>query len=127
MSDKIALIFPGQGSQEVGMGRELAEALPPARQVFEEADDILGFKLSQLCFSGPEGDLNDTINTQAAIFTTSIAALIALRATGFEQDVQFVSGHSLGEYSAYVAAGVLSFADGSETGQRAWSFDETRG
>jgi [acyl-carrier-protein] S-malonyltransferase len=112
MSDKIALIFPGQGSQEVGMGRELAEAMPPARQVFEEADDILGFKLSQLCFSGPEGDLNDTINTQAAIFTTSIAALIALRATGFEQDVQFVSGHSLGEYSAYVAAGVLSFADG---------------
>lgn len=112
MSDNVAFVFPGQGSQEVGMGQALAESHPPARQIFEEADDILGFPLSRLCFEGPEADLNDTINTQAAIFVTSIAALQALRAAGYEVTPKYVAGHSLGEFSAYVAAGALSFADG---------------
>jgi [acyl-carrier-protein] S-malonyltransferase len=109
MSDKIAFVFPGQGSQEVGMGRELVETYPVARELFDQADNVLGFSLSQLCFEGPEEALNDTLNTQAAIFTTSIAAL---GAAGYEVTPDYVAGHSLGEYSAYVAAGVLSFADG---------------
>jgi [acyl-carrier-protein] S-malonyltransferase len=112
MSDKIAFVFPGQGSQEVGMGRELVETYPVARELFDQADNVLGFSLSQLCFEGPEEALNDTLNTQAAIFTTSIAALRALGAAGYEVTPDYVAGHSLGEYSAYVAAGVLSFADG---------------
>jgi [acyl-carrier-protein] S-malonyltransferase len=112
MSDKIAFVFPGQGSQEVGMGRELVETYPVARELFDQADNVLGFSLSQLCFEGPEEALNDTLNTQAAIFTTSIAALRALGAAGYEVTPDYVAGHSLGEYSAYVAAGVLSFSDG---------------
>jgi [acyl-carrier-protein] S-malonyltransferase len=71
MTEKIAFVFPGQGSQEVGMGRALAETYPSARQIFDQADEILGFSLSRLCFEGPEADLNDTLNTQAAIFTTT--------------------------------------------------------
>ncbi len=94
------------------MGQALAQAYPAARQVFEQADEILDFPLSRLCFEGPEADLNDTINTQAALFTTSMAALAALRAAGFAAEPSFVAGHSLGEYSAYVAAGVLSFEAG---------------
>lgn len=94
------------------MGRDLAETFPAARQVFEEADDILGFSLSRLCWEGPVESLNDTINTQPAIFVTSLAALAALRAEGYATTPDFVAGHSLGEYSAYVAAGVLAFADG---------------
>lgn len=112
MSDKIAFVFPGQGSQEVEMGRELAETYPVARELFDQADNILGFSLSRLCFEGPEEGLNDTLNTQVAIFTTSIAALRALQAAGYEVRPDYVAGHSLGEYSAYIAAGVLSFADG---------------
>jgi [acyl-carrier-protein] S-malonyltransferase len=112
MTDKIAFVFPGQGSQEVGMGRALVENYAAAREIFSKADDILGFSLSQLCFEGPEAELNDTINTQAAIFVTSIAALEALKAAGYEARSTYVAGHSLGEYSAYVAAGVLSFEDG---------------
>lgn len=108
----IAFVFPGQGSQEVGMGQALAEAFPAARQIFEQADETLGFSLSRLCFEGPEADLNDTINTQAAIFTTSIAALTALQTAGYAAVPGFVAGHSLGEYSAYVAAGVLPFEAG---------------
>lgn len=112
MTDNLAFVFPGQGSQEVGMGRALVENYPAAREVFAKADDILGFALSQLCFEGPEAELNDTINTQAAIFVTSIAALQALKAAGYQARPAYVAGHSLGEYSAYVAAGVLSFEDG---------------
>ena len=112
MTDKVAFVFPGQGSQEVGMGQALAEIFPAACEVFNQADEILGFSLSQLCFEGPEDVLNDTINTQAAIFTTSIAALRALHTAGYTLTPDYVAGHSLGEYSAYVAAGVMSFKDG---------------
>ncbi len=94
------------------MGQALVESSSVARKIFEEADDILGFPLSRLCFEGPKADLNDTINTQPAIFATSIAALEALKAAGYYDRPKYVAGHSLGEYSAYVAAGVLSFADG---------------
>jgi len=112
MTDNVAFVFPGQGSQEVGMGQALVESYPVARRLFEQADEILGFSLSRLCFEGPAGELNDTINTQPAIFVTSIAALEVLRAEGYAGKPEFVAGHSLGEYSAYVAAGVLSFANG---------------
>jgi [acyl-carrier-protein] S-malonyltransferase len=101
----LALVFPGQGSQKVGMGRALALAFPESRAVFEEADDALGMKLSQLCFEGPEEQLQLTANTQPAILAASIAALRPLVARGVRPD--FVAGHSLGEYSALVAAGVL--------------------
>jgi [acyl-carrier-protein] S-malonyltransferase len=111
-TEKLAFIFPGQGSQEVGMGQALAETVPAAKAVFEQADDILGVSLSKICFTGPEDELNDTYNTQAAIFVTSIATLAALRDAGYEAQPDFVAGHSLGEYSAYVAAGVLSFEAG---------------
>ena len=109
---KLAFVFPGQGSQEIGMGQELANNVPEARSVYDKANDILGFPLSDLCFSGPEADLNDTINTQVAIFVTSMATLAALRSAGYTAQPDYVAGHSLGEYSAYVAAGVLSFEDG---------------
>ncbi len=112
MTSNIAFVFPGQNSQEVGMGRALVENYPAAREVFKKADDILGFRLSQLCFEGPEAELNDTVNTQAAVFVSSMAALAALGAAGFRAKPKYVAGHSLGEYSAYIAAGVLSFEDG---------------
>ena len=111
-TENIAFVFPGQGSQEVGMGQALAENLPAAKRVFDQADEVLGFPLSNLCFEGPAEELNDTINTQAAIFATSIAALEALKEAGYSGLPEYVAGHSLGEYSAYVAAGVLSFEDG---------------
>ena len=109
----IAFLFPGQGSQTVGMGKELAQNYGVARQTFEEADDALGYKLSQLCFEGPEEKLKLTEITQPAILTTSVAALRVLREKGMEAD--YVAGHSLGEYSAHVAAGTLSFADAVRT------------
>lgn len=112
MTDTVAFVFPGQGSQEVGMGQALAENYPAAREIFAKADETLGLSLSRLCFEGPEADLNDTINTQAALYTTSVAALYALKAAGYDVTPKFVAGHSLGEYSAYVAAGVLLFVDG---------------
>jgi [acyl-carrier-protein] S-malonyltransferase len=109
----IALLFPGQGSQTVGMGKELAEKYPEARQVFEEADDALGYKLSLLCFEGPEDQLRLTENTQPAILATSIAALRVLE-TRMPKPC-YVAGHSLGEYSSHVASGTLSFADAVRT------------
>lgn len=112
-SRKIALIFPGQGSQAVGMGKELAERYPEARQTFEEADYALGYKLSQLCFEGPEDQLRLTEITQPAILATSVAALRVLQSRMAKPC--FVSGHSLGEYSAHVCAGTFSFADAVRT------------
>ena len=106
----VAYIFPGQGSQFAGMGRELAEQFKAAREVFAEADDALGFSLSQLCFEGPGEALQLTENTQPAILTTSIAALRVMEAEGLPSP-SFVAGHSLGEYSALVAAGALSLRD----------------
>jgi [acyl-carrier-protein] S-malonyltransferase len=112
MTNNVAFVFPGQGSQEVGMGKALSEAYPAARELFSQADEILGFALSRLCFEGPEAELNDTINTQAAIYVTSMAAVQALKEGGYEVKPGLVAGHSLGEYSAYAVAGVFSFADG---------------
>src|SRR6202007_2279378 len=105
----IAFLFPGQGSQAVGMGKELAEQHAVARRVFEEADEALGYKLSQLCFEGPEEQVRLTEVTQPAILTASVAAWRVLDEKGLKPN--FVAGHSLGEYSAHVAAGTFSFAD----------------
>ena len=111
---KTAYIFPGQGSQAVGMGKDLFDNFTAAREVFEAADDALGFSLSEMCFSGYEADLQLTANTQPAILTTSVAAYYAAMAEGLPEP-DFVAGHSLGEYSALVAAGVLNFADAVRT------------
>lgn len=112
-NSQIALIFPGQGSQIVGMGKDLAEKYPVARQTFEEADNALGYNLSQLCFEGPEDRLRLTEITQPAILTASIAALRVLEAQ--IPRPCYVAGHSLGEYSAHVASGTFSFADAVRT------------
>lgn len=111
---KRAFIFPGQGSQYAGMGKDLADTFPVARQVFEEADDALGSSLSRLCFEGPDDQLKLTANTQPAILTTSVAVFRVLQSeTGLAAD--YLAGHSLGEYSALVAAGALGFADAVRT------------
>src|SRR6266851_4714459 len=109
----IAFLFPGQGSQAVGMGKDLAEKYPVARQTFEEADTALGYKLSQLCFEGPEEQLRMTEITQPAILTASVAAWRVLNEKGITPS--FVAVHSLGEYSAHVAAGTITFADAVRT------------
>ena len=106
---RIALLFPGQGSQFAGMGKSLNDAYSAARRVFAQADETLGFPLSRLCFEGPEEDLRMTQNTQPALLTVSIAALAVLKEEGIKPD--FVAGHSLGEYAALVAAESLSFPD----------------
>lgn len=105
---KAAFVFPGQGSQEVGMGRALAAASAPAAAVWREADEALGFSLSRLAFEGPAADLALTANTQPAVLTASVAAAAALAAAGVAPDL--AAGHSLGEYSALVVAGALPFA-----------------
>ncbi len=110
----IAYVFPGQGSQYPGMGKDLADNFPAARKVFEEVDEALGIPLSRLCFEGPAEDLQLTENTQPAILTASIAALRAMEASGFPSP-GFVAGHSLGEYSALVAAGAISLSDAART------------
>jgi [acyl-carrier-protein] S-malonyltransferase len=112
-SGLIAFLFPGQGSQSVGMGKDLAENHAVAKQTFEEADEALGYKLSQVCFEGPEDRLRMTEVTQPAILTVSVAAWRVLGEKGLKAD--FVAGHSLGEYSAHVAAGTFNFADAVRT------------
>ncbi len=110
----IAYLFPGQGSQVVGMGSALYQESPGARAIFDQADEALGFPLSHLCFQGPEEELRQTVNAQPAILTTSIAALQALAEVRDATEVPrptFVAGHSLGEYTALVAAGALDFVD----------------
>src|SRR5580698_9716535 len=112
-SNPTAFLFPGQGSQSVGMGKELAALYPVAREIFDEADAALGYKLSQLCFEGPEDQLKLTEVTQPAILTVSVAAWRVLQSKGITP--AYVAGHSLGEYSAHVAAGTLAFADAVQT------------
>src|ERR1044071_4761562 len=109
-----AFVFPGQGSQAPGMGKDLAEKFAIARQVFEEADDALGFAISRLCFDGPAEELQLTENTQPAILTVSVAAFRAMQAAGVAAP-GFVAGHSLGEYSALVSVGALSLSDAVRT------------
>jgi [acyl-carrier-protein] S-malonyltransferase len=110
---KTALVFPGQGSQEVGMGADLVTQYPEAEATFALADELLGFALSDLCFNGPADALNDTYNTQPALYVMGIALLRVLNAT-FQDELRpaFVAGHSLGEFTALTAAGALSFTDG---------------
>jgi [acyl-carrier-protein] S-malonyltransferase len=109
---RVAYVFPGQGAQKVGMGRDLYDSFPSARTVFSEADEALGFPLSQLCFEGPEDELRQTINAQPALVATSFACLRAVREVNSSALPQpdFVAGHSLGEYTALAVAGVLDFA-----------------
>ena len=114
MSARLAYIFPGQASQYAGMGSDLVENFPAARKVFEEADEALGFSISEICFRGTAEELQLTENTQPAILTVSVAALSAMQAEGFPAP-DYVAGHSLGEYSALVAAGALTLRDAVRT------------
>lgn len=117
---KIAFVFPGQGSQSPGMGKDIFEKRPEARQVFETACNALGFDLSRLCFEGPDDQLQLTANTQPAILTTSVALLRATEMSGLRADL--LAGHSLGEYTALVAAGAISFEEAVTTVRRRGEF-----
>jgi [acyl-carrier-protein] S-malonyltransferase len=110
---KTAFVFPGQGAQVVGMGKDVYDAFDRSRSIFEQADEALGFSLSSIIFEGPDEALKQTANTQPALLTVSVALLAALEGRGLRPD--YVAGHSLGEYSALVAAGVLSFEDAVRT------------
>jgi len=117
-SGATAFLFPGQGSQEVGMGHALAEKYPSAAAAFQEADDVLGIELSRLCFAGPEETLTDTINAQPALLATSVATLRAIESeldgripAAADGPSSYVAGHSMGEYTALVAVGSLAYAD----------------
>ena len=104
----VAFLFPGQGSQHVGMGQDIYRAEPASRAVFDQADEQLGFSLSDLCFNGPEDSLTDTVNQQPALLVTSIAIWEAMKARNWTTP-DYVAGHSLGEFSALVASGSLEF------------------
>jgi [acyl-carrier-protein] S-malonyltransferase len=112
MNNHIAFIFPGQGSQSLGMGQALAQSFPAARDLFQEADDLLEFPISKIAWEGPLESLNDTINTQPAIFVHSIAVLRVIHEQQIDLQPSFVAGHSMGELSALVASGAISFIDG---------------
>lgn len=117
---KIAFVFPGQGSQYVGMGKEIYERFDVARAIFEEASDTLGYDLAGLCFDGPAEELNKTHRTQPCILTVSTAVHNVLLSKGIEPSV--VAGHSLGEYSALVAAGIMSLKDGVKVTEKRGQF-----
>lgn len=120
MSNKVAFVFPGQGSQTVGMCKGFYDEYQVARRVFEEADEALGFSITKMCFEGPEDELRLTFNTQPAILTASVACAAVLKENGVACDV--AAGHSLGEYSALVAAGAISFADAVRTVRKRGQF-----
>ena len=113
--NKLAFVFPGQGAQTVGMGKEFYENYDVAKRLFQEADEALGYSIMKMCFEGPEEDLRLTANTQPAILTISVIAHEVLKEQGVQPEI--VGGHSLGEYSALVAAGVLSFQDAQDPRQ----------
>jgi [acyl-carrier-protein] S-malonyltransferase len=118
MSGKIAYIFPGQGAQMVGMGKDFYDTEPLAKQLFDEADKIAGFNLAKICFEGPQEQLNSTTVSQPAIFVTSVAILEVLKAKGIIKSPDVTAGLSLGEYTALYAAGVFSFEDGLKLVQK---------
>jgi [acyl-carrier-protein] S-malonyltransferase len=118
MAPKVAYIFPGQGAQTVGMGKDFYDAEPPAKQFFDKADEIFGYNLAKICFEGPQDELNSTTISQPAIFVTSVAILEVLKAKGTIKPPDVTAGLSLGEYTALYAAGCFSFEDGLKLVQK---------
>lgn len=122
---RMAFVFPGQGSQVVGMGRDIAESSPAAQALFERADRHLGFSLSRICFEGDSDMLNDTVNAQPALYVTSLATFAALRESLPQAQPGFVAGHSFGELTALAAAGAMGFEEGLTLVHQRGSLDET--